>query len=106
MTTVRIADLIDESIARAHKWAIDQGMSGTLLDDILEGVNNYIATLKGQGIIVDGQAWIDPEINTKSVLSSGQLYVDYDFTDAPPLERLSFRSLRTTRYISQILPTV
>ena len=41
----RTADLINDSILRAHLWAVDRNISRTYLEDVAESVNAYIKTL-------------------------------------------------------------
>lgn len=102
-SAVRTGDILADTIAEAHMWAIDKPMSKTLIDDIIEGINAKFRELKALGYIVDGQAWLDPEINDEMTLAAGKLYVDYDYTPVPPLENLMFRQRITTRYLSQLV---
>ena len=102
----RTADLIEESIEAAHLWAIDRPFSTQLLKDILDGVNDFLRTMKARGAILGGRAWIDPEINTETTLKAGQLFVDYDFEPAAPLERLTFRASRNGDYYTDLVQSV
>lgn len=102
-SATRTGDVLADSIAEAHAWAIDKPMSKTLIQEILEGVNAKFRELKAQGYIVDANAWIDPEKNTNSVLALGQLWIDYDYTPVPPLESLNFTAHITTSYLAQLV---
>lgn len=95
----RTADVIADSIAEAHMWAIDKPMHPTLVRDILEGVNAKLREWTRLGYLLGGEAWFDPELNTKEVLKSGKLYIDYDYTPVPPLENLLFQQRITDRYL-------
>lgn len=95
----RTAQVLADTIAEAHLWAVDKPMHPSLARDIIEGVNAKFRELKRQGYIIDGQAWFDPEINTKEVLKSGKMYIDYDYTPVPPLENLMFQQRITDRYL-------
>lgn len=95
----RTAQILADTIAEGHFWAVDKPMSPGLVRDIIEGVNTKFRELKGNGYIVDGGAWFDQDINSKDVLKAGKLYIDYDYTPVPPLENLMFRQRITDRYL-------
>ncbi len=95
----RTAQVIMETMAINHFWAVDGPMNPSLIKDILEGVNSKFREWKSLGYLIDGQAWFDPEPNTPEVLYSGKAYIDYDYTPVPPLENLNFRQRITNRYL-------
>ncbi len=95
----RTAQILADTMAEAHDWAVDKPMSVTLMKDILEGVNAKFRELKALGYIVDGNCWFDASFNTKEVLKSGKAYLDYDYTPVPPLENLVFQQRITDRYL-------
>ncbi|MGV0998275.1 MAG: phage tail sheath protein [Fluviibacter sp.] len=96
----RTAQVLADTIAEAHMWAVDKPLHTTLVKDIIEGVNAKFRELKSLGYIIDGSAWFDEEINSAAVLKSGKLYIDYDYTPVPPLENLLFRQRITDRYLA------
>ncbi len=61
----RTAQVLADTIAEAHMWAVDKPMHPSLVRDILEGVNAKFRELKGLGLIIDAQAWYDPNVNDK-----------------------------------------
>lgn len=95
----RTAQVLADTIAEAHMWAVDAPLNPSLARDIIEGINAKFRELKSLGYIIDGQCWFDPEPNTAEVLQSGKLYIDYDYTPVPPLENLMFRQRITNRYL-------
>lgn len=95
----RTAQVIADTMAEGHFWAVDKPMHPTLVKDILEGINAKFRELKANGYIIDGQAWYDETVNTKDTLKDGKLYLDYDYTPVPPLENLLFRQRITDRYL-------
>ncbi|WP_410686860.1 phage tail sheath protein [Avibacterium paragallinarum] len=97
----RTAQILRDTIADAHAWAIDKPMTPALIKDIIEGVNAKFRELKALGYIVDAKAWYDTEINDKDTLKAGKLYIDYDYTPVPPLENLNFRQRITDRYLAE-----
>lgn len=101
----RTADMINESLLRAHLWAVDRNISLTYLEDVLESVNDYLRTLRNQGAIINGVAWADPERNTPSEIASGRVHIDFDFTPPYPAEHIVFRSHLVNDYLSEVIPT-
>ena len=98
----RTADMINESLLRAHLWAVDRNITKTYLSDVLEGVNAYLRHLTAIGAILGGKAWADPDINTPDQIAQGKVYFDFDFTPAYPAEHIVFRSQLTNNYIEEI----
>lgn len=96
----RTAQVLMDTMAEAHMWAVDKPLNPTLARDIIEGVNAKFRSLKAQGYIVDGSAWYDEDANDEVTLKNGQLYIDYDYTPVPPLENLMFRQRITDRYLA------
>lgn len=95
----RTAQVLADTLAEAHMWAIDKPMHPSLVRDIIEGINAKFRELKAQGYIIDGQCWYPDDINDKDTLKAGKLYLDYDYTPVPPLEDLTLRQRITDRYL-------
>ena len=95
----RTAQVLADTMAEAHLWAIDKPMHPSLARDIIEGINAKMRELTRQGYLLGGSAWFDSEINTTDVLKSGKLYIDYDYTPVPPLENLMFQQRITDQYL-------
>ena len=83
----RTAQVLADTIAEAHLWAVDKPMHPSLVRDIIEGINAKFRELTRKGYILGGEAWFDPELNSKEVLKSGKLYIDYDYTPVPPTRK-------------------
>nr|CAH7765907.1 unnamed protein product [Callosobruchus chinensis] len=88
----RTADLINDSLLRAHLWAVDRNITKTYIDDVIEGVNSYLANLKAQGAIINGKCYATPELNTPANIASGKVSFDFEFTPPYPAEQITFRS--------------
>ena len=99
----RTADLINDSLLRAHMWAVDRNITRTYLDDVVESVNAYLAHLKALGAILGGQCYPDPELNTPANIAQGKVYFDFDFTPPYPAERIVFRSHLINDYIKELI---
>lgn len=102
----RTAQVLADTMAEAHMWAIDKPMTPTLVKDIIEGINAKFRELKGLGYIVDGQAWYNEDVNDVATLKTGKLYIDYDYTPVPPLENLTLQQRITDRYLADFAAAV
>ncbi|EPJ56343.1 MAG: phage tail sheath-like protein [Osedax symbiont Rs2] len=103
---VRTAQVLMDTIADAHLWAVDKPMHASLIKDIIAGINAKFSDLKSNGYIIDGSAWFDPDANTKDTLKAGKLYIDYDYTPVPPLENLMFKQRITDRYLVELASNI
>jgi len=99
----RTADMINDSLLKAHLWAVDRNITKTYIEDVLEGVNNYLRHLKSIGAIIGGTAFADPELNTPDQIAQGKVSFDFDFTPPYPAEHITFRSKMTDDYLSEIV---
>lgn len=98
----RTADMINDSILRAHLWAVDRGITATYAEDVVEGTNAYLRTLRGLGAIINGRCWADEELNTPGSVTNGQVYFNFDFSGTYPAERVTFRSQLVNDYLVEI----
>lgn len=99
----RIADMINESLVRAHLWAVDRNITRTYLDEVVETTNAYLRQLKARGAILGGLCWADPELNTPESIADGRVYFDFDFTAPYPAEHIVFRLHMVGDYLEEIL---
>jgi len=96
----RTADIIQDSILRAHLWAVDRGITKTYLSDVSESVNAYLASLIAQGALVGDQSvqgkinacWPDPDLNTPANIAKGNVFFNVAFTPPYPAQHITFRS--------------
>ncbi|MDO5101484.1 MAG: phage tail sheath subtilisin-like domain-containing protein [Lautropia sp.] len=98
----RTADMINDSLLRAHLWAVDRNITKTYLADVTEGVNAYLRHLTNIGAIIGGKCWADPELNSPSQIQQGKVYFDFDFTPPYPAEHITFRSQMTNNYLKEL----
>ena len=102
LCVVRTADIINDSLLRAHLWAVDRGITKTYVEDVREGVRDYLRHLTFIGAILGGDCWVDPELNSADQIAQGKVYWDFDFTPVYPAEHLTFRSHLVNDYIKEI----
>jgi phage tail sheath protein FI len=102
----RTAQVLADTMAEAHMWAVDMPLHPSLAKDILEGIKAKFRELKSAGYIIDGNAWIDDAANDKDTLKAGRLLIDYDYTPVPPLENLLLRQRITDQYLVNLTQNV
>jgi phage tail sheath protein FI len=88
----RTADIISDSILRAHLWAVDRNIVKNYLVDVTESVNAFLANLKSQGAILQGKCFANKELNTAANIADGKVFFDFEFTPAYPAEQVTFRA--------------
>lgn len=98
----RTADIINDSLLRAHLWAVDRNITKSYVADVTESVNAYLRYLTSIGAILGGKCWADPDLNTPDQIALGKVYFDFDFTPPYPAEHITFRSHLVNDYISEI----
>lgn len=102
----RTAQVMADTIAEAHMWAIDKPMHGSLINDMLEGIKAKQRELTRAGYLMGGDAWFDAEANSKDLLKAGKASIDYDYTPVPPLEDLTFRQRITDSYLAEFASSI
>lgn len=98
----RTADIINESLQRAHLWAVDRNITRTYVEDVTEGVNAYLRDLVSLGAILGGTCWPDPDLNSAANIAQGKVFFNFDFTPPYPAEHITFRSNLVNTYISEV----
>lgn len=99
-STVRVAQLLADTIVNGMIWAIDKPLTPSLAKDIIETINGFFRQLKAQGVILGANAWFDEANNSTASLKAGKLRIDYDYTVPPPLEDLGFNQRITDSYFA------
>ncbi|SFN51676.1 hypothetical protein SAMN03159304_00206 [Pseudomonas sp. NFACC24-1] len=95
----RTAQILADTMAEAHMWAVDKPMHASLVRDIIEGINAKFRELIAAGYLIGGRCWYPEDANDKDTLKAGKLFLDYDYTPVPPLEDLTLRQRITDRYL-------
>lgn len=102
----RIADMVMDEIEANHLWALDRPFSNQLVREIVEGVNAYLRLLAGEGAIVGGRAWVNPDFNPPAELVAGKLTIDFDIEPVAPIERITFRVHRNPDYYAAAIEEI
>ncbi|GFE76238.1 phage tail sheath subtilisin-like domain-containing protein [Novosphingobium sp. TCA1] len=99
-STVRVAQLLADTVVAGMLWAIDKPLTPALVKDIVETINGFGRQLKAQGIVLGFNAKYDEANNSTASLKAGKLRIDYDYTVPPPLEDLGFNQRITDSYFA------
>ncbi|SLK09500.1 phage tail sheath subtilisin-like domain-containing protein [Novosphingobium mathurense] len=99
-STVRVAQLLADTVARGMDWAMDKPLTPALAKDIIETINGFFLELKAAGVILGANARFDEANNSTASLQAGKLRIDYDYTVPPPLEDLGFNQRITDSYFA------
>lgn len=102
----RTAQLLADTMADAHMWAMDKPMHPTLARDIIEGIKAKGRDLVTGGYLMGFDCWIDDASNTVETLKAGKLRIDYDYTPVPPLEDLGLSQRITDKYLADFAAKV
>lgn len=96
----RTAQVLADTVAEAHLWAMDKPMHPTLIRDIIEGLKAKGRELVANGYLIGFDAWYDETLNDKDTLKAGKLKIVYEYTPVPPLEDLTFNQKITDTYLA------
>ena len=94
--------MINDSLLRAHMWAVDRNITKTYIEDVTNSVQSYLDSLKAQGAIIGGSIWAEDELNTPENIAAGKIYFSFDFTPPTPAEHIVFRSILTNNYLEEL----
>jgi len=103
LSVVRTADMINDSLLRAHMWAVDRNITKTYVQDVVESVQAYLDSLTAQGAILGGKIWADEDLNTPANIQAGKVFFSFDFTPPTPAEHITFKSILTNNYLEEIV---
>ena len=95
----RTAQVLADTMAEAHFWAVDKPMHPSLIRDIIEGINAKLRDMTANGYLLGGEAWFDEELNSKENIKAGKLTISYDYTPVPPAENILLKQHITDTYL-------
>ena len=103
LSVTRTADLISDSIMRAHLWAVDRNITKNYLEMVSNEVTAYLQILKAEGAIAGGRCWPDPDLNTPENFALGKVYFNFDFAPYYPAEHITFRQILNNGYLADLV---
>lgn len=98
-SATRTAQVLADTMAEAHMWAMDKPLTPVLAREILDGLNAKGRSLVKEGYLLGFSAWLPADLNGKDTLKDGQLKISYKYTPVPPLENLQFRQEITDEFL-------
>lgn len=99
-STVRVAQLLADTVAKGMDWAVDKPLTPSLAKDIIETINGLGRNLTAAGVVLGFNAWYDEAQNGIASLKTGKLVIRYKYTVPPPLEDLGFQQEITDEYFA------
>lgn len=102
----RTAQVLADTMAEAHMWAVDKPLTPVLVREIIAGINAKFRELVSAGYLLGASAWYDESANDKDSLKAGKLFIDYDYTPVPPLEDLTLRQRISDKYLANFAASV
>lgn len=96
----RTAQIIADTVAEAHMWAVDKPLHPSLASDLIEGIRAKLSDLTNNGYLMGGEAWYDETKNPVENLKAGKFRLSYDYGPVPPLEDLGFYQMITDDYLA------
>ncbi|MCG7368797.1 phage tail sheath protein [Pantoea sp. ACRSH] len=102
----RTAQVLADTMAEAHMWAVDKPLTPVLVREIIAGINAKFRELVSAGYLLGVSAWYDESANDADTLKAGKLFIDYDYTPVPPLEDLTLRQRITDTYLANFAASV
>lgn len=95
----RGAQVLADTMAQGHFWAVDKPLTPVLVKDIVSGINQKLKSFVAAGYLLGAVAWVDEQANTKDSLKTGTFNINYKYTPVPPLEKLNLQQEITDAYI-------
>lgn len=95
----RTAQVLADTMAEAHMWAVDKPLTPTLVKDIIDGINAKMREWVALGYLIGGYCWYAEDLNDKDTLKAGKLRIKYNYTPVPPLEDLGLMQDITDEYL-------
>lgn len=102
-STVRTAQILQDTIAEGLVWAIDKPITPGLIRDITETINAKFRDLESQGLIVGAEANFRTSDNSAEAMAAGKLVFDYSYTPCAPAEAVALNQRITDRFYAELL---
>lgn len=104
--TVRMSNLIKETIGTSFLWAMDKPMHPSLMIDILMSINAKLSEYVAKGWLLGAEVRIDRQKVSTARVSSGIFAFDYEFTVPPPLENIELNQYVSDKFIVNLTDKV
>lgn len=98
--TVRIVDMMSETVRRDLASSIDKDLSE--LSVVKKSVAAFSNGLVGAGLLLGGEIALDEEATTPEMVAAGEFEFIFDFQEAPKLRRVNIHFNRVNSYSSVV----
>lgn len=102
-STVRTAQVLQDTIANGLIWAIDKPITKGLIRDILESINAEFRRLKSQGFIIGAEAFFREQDNSALAMKAGKLVFHFEYTDCAPAEAIGIQQVVSEKFYAELL---
>jgi len=99
---LRVGDVIEESIELYSEQRIDQPINNQFIDDIVNDVKNFLATLKGRGAILGGDCWYEAGDNNPADIAAGKIVFSFDDAATPPADNITYKRYKNLGYLKEL----
>jgi len=95
---VRTRFAIEEMAAEGFRTIVDAPMSSPVVVEAISSLDDKLLDFKTAGAILGGRAFLLPEENSNAQLRRGQLRIEFDAEETPPIHGLTIGSRRNVKY--------
>lgn len=103
---VRTRYAIEEMVAKSFSTIIDAPMTAPAVVEAISSLDEKLIDLKTTGAILGGSAYFLPAENSSGQLRRGQLRVEFDAEETPPIHGLTFGSHRNKKYFDVLVEDI
>ncbi len=103
---VRTRYAIEEMVAQSFATIIDAPMTAPAVVEAISSLDEKLLDLKTTGAILGGSAFFLPAENSAGQLRRGQLRVEFDAEETPPIHGLTFGSRRNKKYFDVLVEDI
>lgn len=103
---VRTRYAIEEMVAERFASIIDAPMTAVAVVEAISSLDEKLLDMKTTGAILGGSAYFLPTQNSSGQLRRGQLRVEFDAEETPPIHGLTFGSHRNKKYFDVLVEDI
>ena len=103
VSVLRTEDQIQKLLVKGLQWAIDKNITRNFFEEVEVFVNNLLQTLRRDGVITNGEAWINKEKTTKEEITNGRVHISVKWTPSYIAQEILITQTLTDEFIKEIL---
>ncbi|MCK9549639.1 hypothetical protein [Aquamicrobium sp.] len=105
-SVVRTRFAIEEMIARDFAPIVDAPMNAPAVVEAIVSLDEKLGDMRQAGAIIDGRAFFLPAENSNGQLRRGQLRIEFDAEETPPIHGLTVGSRRNKKYFDVLVEDI